>query len=541
MIEIFEPSSSSRGHVHRPAFWVCLGLMIGIAIDPAIKIPLIFLVVFVFLSILLNCFVIHKNISAVLWLIIFIMVGSVYRRSYETFEPNHISHITYSERKNPVVIEGMVGSDVEPRPFFKKRKTVFTLEIKRIKSKGEWKEKSGLVLVNLFRMENIKYGDYLRLEGKLHKPFNFSSDTNFSYRDYLSRRGITFILSIKKDGRVEILKRHQGNVLADVSFRIKHRLISILKRHLPKMEAGIMQAFLLGDRYDIPKDFYDLCKLSGVAHIIAISGYNIGIVTFVIFLILKIFPISRRIQYVLTMILLIFYAFMTGAQPPVVRATIMAMVFLMSLIIEREQDSINTLSLSAVIILLMNPLNLFDVGFQLSFISVLFIIVFYSRLLNLFYKLFRLDENIERRGIREAVVKYFLQSMALSVVAYMGVLPLVVYYFHLVTPIVFLANLLIIPLSSLIIFLGIGLLIVGILCPYIAFTFANCITILMNLMVAGIVFFTKIPGAYFAVSNLPVWSVYTYYGLILGAYFLLDIRQKLSYPSIGIDKNVPLC
>lgn len=527
-MEIFDSSSPGKGYTHRPALWVCLCFIFGIILSPYIKIPFFILfggaVVLLFLGWFMSR---QKKISVVLLLMTFGVIGSMYRQNYETFPSDHISQIAYGYRKEPVAVEGLVVSDVEPRKFFKGRKTVFTLKVKRIKTKWGWKEKSGPVLVNLFRDEDIQYGDYLLIEGKLHRPFNFSEGGLFSYRDYLYRRGITYILSVKKSGRTELLRRNQGHWIGEWSFRFKHRLIKIIRTYLFKHEAGIMQAFLLGDRYDIPKYFYDLCKLSGVAHIIAISGFNVGIVAYMIFLILKMFPIPRQAQYILTMAFLVFYAFLTGGQPPVVRATIMAVVFLASFLVERDQESINTLSLAALILLLMNPLNLFDAGFQLSFISVLAIILFYPRLMQVFYKIFpAFREGQGKNTFKHKAVRYLLQSTAFSLVAYLGVFPLVVYYFQFVTPVVVLANLVIVPISSLLIYFGMGLLITGIICPVIAFTFASCITVLLNLMVAMVVFFTWIPGAYFEWKAFPLWAVFLYYGLTGLAWSVFHLGRK---------------
>ena len=137
-----------------------------------------------------------------------------------------------------------------------------------------------------------------------------------------------------------------------------------------------MEGFLLGDRYNIPRHINELFQMAGVVHILAISGFNVGIVAYATFLFLKMFPLGRRWHYILTILLLIAYAVLTGGQPPVVRATIMAAVFLAGFILEREPESINTLACAALLILFVNPVNLFDVGFQLSFVSVLAIIVF---------------------------------------------------------------------------------------------------------------------------------------------------------------------
>ena len=150
-------------------------------------------------------------------------------------------------------------------------------------------------------------------------------------------------------------------------------------------------------------------------HILAISGFNVGIVAYVIFLFLKIFPLGRRGHYILTILILIVYAVLTGGQPPVVRATIMAVVFLAGFILEREPESINTLSCAALFILLVNPVNLFDVGFQLSFVSVLAIIVFYPKCVSVFAK-FGDKTSSKSKAVAAgmSVLRYIGQSFVLS-------------------------------------------------------------------------------------------------------------------------------
>ncbi|MFA5260253.1 MAG: ComEC/Rec2 family competence protein [Candidatus Omnitrophota bacterium] len=525
---------TGAAHTHRPLLWVCVCFILGIIIEQYLKIPFAAIFILTVLCLLLSLFIRGPTVSTIFILLAIVCLGLGYSKNYLIFPPSHICHIPYGDRKDMILVEGVVMSDVEPRDFFKGRKTLFTLELKRIKSKRGWEEKRGRVLVNLFREEAIRYGDYLALEGKLHRPFNFSRDSTFSYRDYLSRKGILFILSVKKTGRVERLKQQQGHFIIDVFLRAKHRLNGILKNNLPEEEAGMMQAFLLGDRYGIPKNVYDLFKVSGVAHIIAISGFNIGIVAYGILFFLKMFPIPRRGQYLLTIALLISYAFLTGGQPSVVRATITAVVFLMSFLFEREQEPMNTLALSALIILLMNPLNVFDVGFQLSFMSVMAIYFFYSIVLQVLYKPFPglKSSSAEKKrpggaaAIKVWVVKYLLQSLALSLAVYLVVGPLIVYYFRLMTPIVIFANLVVVPLASFMIFLGMGLLLVGVIFPFVAFAFANGIMVLLNLMVASVALLARIPGAYVEIKGVPFWAVVLYYTLMALIFFAVRFMKS---------------
>lgn len=224
-----------------------------------------------------------------------------------------------------------------------------------------------------------------------------------------------------------------------------------------------------------------------------------------------------RAQYILTIVLLVFYALLTGGQPSVVRATIMATIFLSSFLVERELDVLNSLAGAALIILLCNPLNLFDVGFQLSFVSVWAIILFYGLFLNLLFKRIPI---LQRKPWR-----YFAQSLAVSLSAWLGVAGLIAYYFNIITPITILANLFIIPISSLLIALGLGLLWMGFFLPSWGFVFALCIKVLINLMIACVFVFSQIPFAYFCLESVSLTQVIIYYMSISILGFLLRLKR----------------
>lgn len=517
---------SKQDKTHRPLLWVTICFGGGILLGSHIPVPFWAAYGSAVACVILSFLSFHKTRGfLVLIFISFVFSGVIHFRTYKTLPAQHISQTAKFYYGAPVLLEGVVVSDVEQRQRGNAFKTTFRLEVKRLKGKKEWQKSRGEVLVNLFRGENIFYGDYLAIEGKLHKPFNFSSENKFSYRDYLDRKGIKYILSVKKQGRVEVLAKNRGNPFPRYVIRFKHRLNAILADHFTGAEKGIMEGFLLGDRYNIPRHINELFQMAGVVHILAISGFNVGIVAYVIFLFLKMFPLGRRWHYILTILFLIVYAVLTGGQPPVVRATIMAVVFLAGFILEREPESVNTLACAALLILCVNPVNLFDVGFQLSFVSVLAIIVFYPKCVSVFSK--RHDQAANRNKVVEAgmsVLKYIGQSFMLSFCAYVGVAVMVAYYFELVTPVAILANLVVIPLASLIVILGVGLLLTGLALPGVTFLFADSIRVLLALMVKVVFWCVQIPGAYFRVASFPAWVMIVYYLFILGILWLL--RRK---------------
>ncbi|MBI3616782.1 MAG: ComEC family competence protein [Candidatus Omnitrophica bacterium] len=518
---------------HRPLLWVTVCFGGGILLGSHVPVPVPIAYGLAVICIILSFLSFHKPRGFFVFLFIsFVFLGVVHLRTCKILPSQHISQIARFYYGAPVLLEGVVVSDVEQRQRGNASrrepagcKTTFRLEVKRLKGKSGWQKSRGEVLVDLFRGENIFYGDYLAIEGKLHKPFDFFADNKFSYRDYLDRKGIKYILSVKKQGRVEILGKNRAGPFKWYVIRFKHRLNAILADHFTGVEKGIMEGFLLGDRYNIPQHINELFQKAGVVHILAISGFNVGIVAYVIFLFLKIFPLGRRGHYILTILILIVYAVLTGGQPPVVRATIMAVVFLAGFILEREPESINTLSCAALLILFLNPSNLFDVGFQLSFVSVLAIIVFYPKCASVFA---RFDGKTSSKNKAVAagmsVLRYIGQSFVLSFCAYGGVAVMVAYYFEFVTPVAILANLVVIPLSSLIVVLGLGVLLTGLALPAVTFLFADCIRVLLALMVKFVFWCVQIPGAYFRVASFPAWVMIVYYLFIMGILWLL--RRK---------------
>jgi competence protein ComEC len=246
-----------------------------------------------------------------------------------------------------------------------------------------------------------------------------------------------------------------------------------------------------------------------MAHILAISGFNVGVVAYVLMIFIKLIPFSRKAQLGIVIFLLITYAVITGASPSVVRATIMAVVFLVSFILERESQVLNSLFLAALGILIVNPLDLFDVGFQLSFVCVLAIILWHPVF---YYSIF--GENFLEKSM--TVKRYLTNSLSVSVAVWIAVLGLIAYYFQIVTPITVLANLLITPLISAIVVLGLVFFAAHWIVPWMNMAFAGCIQVLLNIMLWIIYILDKIPGAHFYVQGMHVWMLGGYY-LLLGA------------------------
>ena len=498
---------------HRPLVSVVLCFSSGIMLNQYLHLPFWFFAAGAFfLSTLSLVFINKDRVSKIFLFPAFILLGFLSSIQVQTLAFNHIQNRIIPYNRNAVFVEGVVISDVQKRTLRNGLKTVFTLEMKKYHPQNaqEMDEVRGKVIVNIFRDVELNYGDYVRLEGKFHPPFNFSREQRFTYGDYLRNKGIQLILTMGKRSLVKVMASHRGHLIAQTALDVRKKLKAVLTRHLSKNSAGIMNALILGERYDIPKNLKDLFVQTGTAHILAISGFNVGIVAFLIFMFLKVIRLNRASQYVLTILGVVFYAVLTGGQASVVRAAIMAVIFLLSFLVERETEPLNSLALAAVIILALNPLDLFNVGFQLSFISVFFIVQYAPKLFRWISKRWPDTET----AVSKARL-FILQSLAVSLVACLGVGGLIAYYFHIATPITVFANLIIIPLTSLNTALGVGLIGAGLIFPSMAGVFTSCIDLTLNLMIAVVYGLSRAPGAYFTLQDVDIIWVVLYYVVIL--------------------------
>lgn len=507
---------------HRPFIGVVLSFGFGVfcGIHCPVNFRMLWLAAVVLLLLSSGFFQNHRG-SIVFLFLCFASIGALYTVSYRTLWNNDLAVVGRFYSWEQVRLEGVIVSDITERKFFKGKKINFELKVISIIDADEtWRrprEVRGKVLVNLFRGADLAYGDQIIIEGKWHRPFNFGDDPKFSYRDYLSRKGIEWMLSVKKNGRLEVRARHQGNFMKDLAMRSRHRLKDILDDNLSPHESALMQALLIGNRTQIPKPLEELFLHTGTVHILAISGMNIATVAACILLFLKFLPLPRPAQFFLTILLLFFYMILTGAPPSVIRASIMAIVLLSSFLVERETEIFNSLAFAGFLLLLVNPMNLLDVGCQLSFISVLAIIVLHPVF---FEKLSALTV------LAQPLPKFICEGISISLAATLGVAGLIAYYFQIVTPVTILANLLIITLMTVIMLLGLGLLAAGLVVPFVSFMFAACIKVAISAMIVIVYLMERIPGAYFDLPAVPLYQVLIYYSILAVVFTWAFIRRS---------------
>jgi ComEC/Rec2-related protein len=450
---------------HRPCLMLAIFLSAGICAGKYAPVSLIVWLVLSSGVLLLACI---SRREFLFYCAVFLCGATLFLGTMR-LNPDHIVFTTYQQRQSIILFEGVA---VTPP-----NKNIFDLQLRRVFINHTWQKRSGVIQVHLFKPIVIKYGDVVRLSGNLHLAFD--GNDKFSYRRYLQTKGIFWILSVPKKGSAQIIGQKPNPVMA-LSLTIKNYAKSMLDRYLESSSAGVMTAMVLGDRSGMPKDIKEDFVKSGTAHILAISGMNMSIIAALVFFFFKLCRLSRKWQFFSTIIFLFCYAFLTGWSASIVRSCFMASVLLGSFALEEEVEPLNSFGFAVLVLLLSDPNNLFDIGFQLSFGAVLAILIFYERI---------------NTALQKFCPEFLSKTLAVSIAAWIGTAPTLFYWFKTTTPISLLANIPIVPLADLIVVLGLGLVVSGFI-PFCAVCFAGSIKVVFAVMVILAHWFAQVPGGH---------------------------------------------
>jgi competence protein ComEC len=458
----------------RPLVVFTLVFALGIITARVIRIPFVFAYLAATALLILSLLSLKRSFifnSAVLGLIF--CLGTLSLINAKILPNCHIRKYVYAKNISLPRIKGFV--DRQPNTKF--NRTSFILRTEEIQFHNLKRHCCGDILVSVKGREDLKYGEALIVSGNLRRP----------YKNYLANQGIYVLLHTRPPHAVVRLNKNRGWPMKRLSLWLKDKMEAIIFKYIPAVPASILDAMILGERKDIPASIGRAMVLSGTVHILVVSGFNVGLVALMTNLLLSLLRVAKKIRFFIASPVLIIYCLATGASTPVIRATVMAIVFMSAYFLKREADIYNSCAISAICILGINPRQLFDIGFQLSFLSVLSIVYFYPRL-----GAFLRTDRLKNRW-----VKFLIDGILVSFSAWVGTAGLIAHYFKIISLVTVLANLLIVPLATLITFCGFSLIIIGLIVPALAPLFSSTSQLLVSLLLNLNTLLIKIPGAYF--------------------------------------------
>jgi competence protein ComEC len=372
----------------------------------------------------------------------------------------HIS--TFISEKN--IVQGVVSEKLKSTTYYEK----FILKAEQIN------EQNCIGKILLYVPKNqkiqIEVGNKIKLFGSPKLLQNAINPNQFDYSKYLKNQNVFHEIKIKKTNTIYVSK--DKNFYFYIHF-IKSKLLkSYDVKSFKKDNYNLLMALVFGEKTELSKEISNSYTQAGIIHILAISGLHIALIYGIILWLTKPllrFKKGRLYIFLFSLSVLWFYAILAGFSASIVRAAVMFSVVALAKIVNRQANIYNSLAVSALILLLYNPNYLFDVGFQLSFAAVLSIVIFQPFVRKYSYSKHR------------AILK-IKELLLISLVAQMGVLPLILYYFGQFPLLFLLANLIAIPLSSLILILGLALIPFNFLFPKAAVYLSILVNFLIETM-----------------------------------------------------------
>lgn len=462
-------------------------------------------------------FAIFKKIGvsfAFLLLVFFFLGSSLHTHQHNAFHNNPLKQLVTDEY---VDFQGKLTKSISKGP---ERDYLF-LRVETVTVRKEQKKITGNLRISVPTSQEMSspldlyIGDEVRVSAKLSPSSGYNNFHPTALDLYLETRNIHNRAFTKSPMLIDKLKEGKKLSLS--------RNISILRRNLQKgierhfsspsqtrlsPQGAVLEALLLGERGRIDPEVIRSLQHAGIFHLFAISGAHIAIISFLLFSFFRFVRVPDRASSILLILCLVFYALLVEGRPSVMRATIMALAFLLGKLLWRNVNLLNTLAISAFVILLFNPASLLNIGFQMTFAATLSIVLIFPKVIPYLPKLpLRISE-----------------IFALSLTAQLGVMPFIASAFNRITLSSLLLNFGAIPLVGLTMGAGYVFFLVAWASPFAAGILAKLVHFLIDLLIAVSHALDPVPGLSFRIPDPPLFVVLGYF-LFLGL-LLIPVRIK---------------
>lgn len=391
--------------------------------------------------------------------------------------------------------------------------------------RAPWQPAFGRIVVSTPQPLPERYfaGQIVEVSGVLRRPRTAPAEHLFDYRRHLETKAIYSQLEAGDTNDWRVIEQPGAPRRAPLADRFAKWAQATLHRGLPEDETlRLTWAMALGWKTALTDEVSEPFMRSGTMHVFAISGLHIALIAGILLSLLRVLQVPRTLCGLIAVPALWFYTAATGWQASAVRSTVMMSVIIGGWMLKRPSDLLNSLAVAGLGILLWDPLQLFQAGFQLSFFVVLSLALLMPPFERLRERMLKTDPFLPpalrprwRRWL-DTPLHWLTTSAATSLAAWLGALPIVAFYFHLFTPITLLANLVVVPLSGLALMSNLGSLVCGDWLPWLTELFNHSGWFWMGRMVWLSEWFTRWPGAFCYVPPPSLWAFGFYYVLLAG-------------------------
>ena len=456
---------------------IILGLYLQISIASFVLFISLILLIFIIFEKKILKFIKSKKIKAyysvlnvhikILIFLVILIVAFAQIKYYEGIFENKYKNI---KEDDEISIIGTIVSDPQEKEY----KTKYILKIDTINSDKKYKN-TKVILYTKKEKETLKYGDKIELVGNFKLAQERRNPGGFDYRFYLKTKKIYGIVTTKNTKK---LKENNVNIISMIANKTANVIKNQSKKLLKNREACLLIGLLIGDTDEIDEETKEDFRNSNLTHMLAVSGLHVSYVLLGVNYIITKVKIHKKLSKIIVMLLILFFILVTGATPSVLRAGTMTIYLIIGCIFYRRISVFSSLNLSLLVIIIMNPYCLFDVGLQLSYAGTIGIVYLYPII----------KEKIYNKA----------NSILITISANIVIIPIMLYNFNTISLTFFISNLLAGPIIGIIIILGFSIIIISL----IFFPIANIFSKILNLLIILFLNTAK------ACANLPLSKIF---------------------------------
>ncbi|UCG47989.1 MAG: ComEC/Rec2 family competence protein [Phycisphaerales bacterium] len=539
-----------------PLVFPAVGLIVGVITEHLLNVSvvlwLILLALGVAATIAIYCARGHSRLERHSLLLLCLCVslctaclGGIRLESFRHAAPNDIRNLVGNEQK-PATIRGIIitepytnyNPDWEFARFkFTDPSSSFYLRLTEVETTTGWASAVGVVRVQVDQpVPDLSAGDYIQaycLLGRFGPPTNAGQ---FDTARYLSQKNVFVAASIKSRDGIELLPSPPAAFPTRARSKIRTMAAHALLGNLPpeRQSRALLEALLLGRRRDIDSDTYLAFRRTGLLHFISLSGMHMGILIATVWWFAKVIGLLKHGRSVICIIAIGVFLLIAPARAPTVRAAIIGWVLCASFLFRRRSNSINALSLAAIILLLIRPTQLFEAGWQLSFTTVLGILLFADKIDRFLRELTGnrlvvdgLQAVSSVPGMLKQLGGRLLTLFSVGYAAWAGGAGILLYHFYTVTPLAGIWTMLALPLVGAILALGFLKMVLFYPLPTVGTGLGIIISWLSDLFVWVVKLFSHVGISEIVIGHVPAPLVISYYCFILFAGFAYFGRPLL--------------
>jgi competence protein ComEC len=521
--------------MQRPLLMVAVCFTLGILAAKAVSVPINYLLIPAFALALTALFWTRIR----LWLLgalLFVAGAANFTLRTAVIAPDDLRTILGDEPREAAVRGTLVDTPyhrVFERDGTERWRTLAHIKVDAISRNEQWTSAYGEIIVTTpdILADQFYNGQRVQIQGVIRRPQNALAPGLFDYRSHLKTLGIHYQLAVASTNDWQLLSA-SGELPWSARFAPWAR--DVLARGLAHDRyVELLWAMTLGWKTALTGEVSEPFMRSGTMHVFAISGLHIALIAAILVATLKLFRLRRPTCAWIVIPLIWAYTGATGWQASAIRSTIMSSVIIFGWCLRRPSHLLNSLMAAGFFILVWDPLQLFQAGFQLSFFVVLSLALLSPALDGLRKRMLEPDPFLApefRTRLwrwRNSAAHYVVASFAVSLAAWLGSLPLIASYFHLLTPITLVANMIVVPLSSGALACNLATLVIGPLCPAAAELFNHCAWFFMVLMVKVSEWAAAFRPGVFHVKMFSLLDLTVYYAVLMAVFsgWLLHLRK----------------